>query len=182
MHHRRAHNQLGFNLIEAALVLGIVGLVIGGIFAAWGNVESQQRVRRASDMTTTIVQQIRSTYASRTTFDATDTASGATFTAALIAANLIPVEYLSGTNLLNPWGGTTLITPNTTGMNISYSTVKKADCLKLANNMLSNGKTNGLTSIGGQAVDNTTVFSSISGSICGTDPSTLNLFFLLKTN
>ena len=178
----RAHNQLGFNLIEAALVLGIVGLVIGGIFAAWGNVESQQRIRRAADMTTTIVQQIRTTYAARTTFDATDTASGATFTAALIAANLIPVEYLSGTNLMNPWGGTTLITPNTTGMNVSYSTVKKADCLKLANNMLNTGKTQGLTSINGQAVTSTTLFTSISSSICTTDPSALNLFFLLKTN
>ncbi len=182
MQSTRHDNQLGFNLIEAALVLGIVGLIIGGIFAAWGNVESQQRVRRAADMTTTIVQQIRTTYASRTTFDATDTTSGATFTQALIAANLIPVEYLSGTTLKNPWGGDTLITPNTTGMNVSYSLVKKADCLKLAQAMLSTGKTQGLTEISGQAVTNTTQFTTISAAICTTNPSSLNLFFLLKAN
>lgn len=176
----RKHNQLGFNLIEASLVLGIVGLIIGGIFAAWGTVASQQRVRKAADMTTMIVGQIRSAYASRSTFDTTDTASGATFTQALVAANLIPVEFLVNNAVKNPWGGNVLITPDTTGMNVSYSSVNSADCKKLANMILGNARNQGLTKIDAQTVDNTTNFSAIAGSLCS--GGTLSLYFLLKSN
>ena len=176
----RKQNQLGFNLIEASLVLGIVGLVIGGIFAAWGTVASQQRVRKAADMTTVIVGQIRSAYAARTTFDATDTASGATFTNALVEANLIPVDYLVNNTVKNPWGGNVLITPDTTGMNISYSALNSADCKKLANMILGNARNQGLTRIDSTAVNNTTNFSGITGTICS--GTTLSLYFLLKSN
>lgn len=176
----RKQNQLGFNLIEAALVLGIVGLVIGGIFAAWGTVASQQRVRKASDMATVIVGQIRSAYASRTTFDSSDTASGTTFTQALVAANLIPVEFLSGGNVKNPWGGNVLVTPDTTGMTVRYDTVSSADCKKLANSVLGSARNQGLTLIDGQAITTTTNFASISGNICSN--GVLSLYFLLKSN
>ncbi len=176
----RKDNQRGFNLIEASLVLGIVGLVIGGIFAAWGTVASQQRVRKAADMTTLIVGQIRTAYAARATFDASDTASGTTFTQALVAANLIPVEFLVNNTVKNPWGGNVLITPDTTGMNVSYSAVNAADCKKLANMILGNARNQGLTRIDSQTIDSTTSFSSITGSICGSN--TLSLYFLLKSN
>ena len=176
----RKQNQLGFNLIEAALVLGIVGLVIGGIFAAWGTVASAQRVRKAADMATVIVGQIRSAYASRTTFDTSDTASGATFTQALVAANLIPVEFLVNNAVKNPWGGNVLITPDTTGMNVSYSALSGGDCKKLASMLLGNARNQGLTKIDSQTVDNTTAFSTISGSICS--GTSLSFYFLLKSN
>jgi type II secretory pathway pseudopilin PulG len=179
----RKQNDLGFNLIEASLVLGILGLIIGGIFAAWATVASQQRVRKAADMTTIIVGQIRTAYAARTTFDTTDTASGATFTQALVAANLIPVEYLVNGAVKNPWGGNVLITPDTSGMNVSYSSVNNADCKKLANMILGNARNQGLTKIDNATIDSTTNFSTISGSICtGTTGSTLSLYFLLKSN
>lgn len=176
----RKDNQHGFNLIEASLVLGIVGLVIGGIFAAWSTVASQQRVRKAADMTTVIVQQIRTAYASRTTFDTSDTASGATFTQALVTANLIPVEYIVNSTVKNPWGGNVLITPDTSGMNISYSSVSSADCKKLASLILGSAKNQGLTRIDSATVDNTTTFASISASICA--GGNLSLYFLLKSN
>jgi hypothetical protein len=176
----RRQNQFGFNLIEASLVLGIVGLVIGGIFAAWGTVASAQRVRKATDMTTVIVQQIRTTYAARTTFDSSDTASGTTFTQALVAANLIPVEFLVGGAVKNPWGGNVLVTPDTTGMTVSYSAVNTADCKKLANMVLGNARSQGLTKIDGTTVDANTTFSSVAGSICKSN--TLSLYFLLKSN
>ena len=176
----RKQNQLGFNLIEASLVLGIVGLVIGGIFAAWGTVASQQRVRKAADMTTVIVGQIRTAYAARTTFDTTDTASGATFTQALVEANLIPVDYLVNNSVRNPWGGNVLITPDTTGMNVSYSAINEADCKKLANMVLGNARNQGLTRIDSTTVNSATNFSAITGTICS--GTTLSLYFLLKSN
>ncbi len=176
----RKQNQLGFNLIEASLVLGIVGLVIGGIFAAWSTVASQQRVRKAADMTTVIVGQIRTAYASRTTFDTTDTASGTTFTQALVDANLIPVDYIVNSTVKNPWGGNVLITPDTTGMNVSYSSINTSDCKKLASMILGNAKTQGLTRIDSTSITNTTTFASISASICS--GGNLSLYFLLKSN
>jgi len=39
--------QHGFNLIEAAIVLGIVGLVLGGIWIAASSVMERQRESRA---------------------------------------------------------------------------------------------------------------------------------------
>jgi hypothetical protein len=38
IHFRTARRKRGFNLIEAAIVLGVVGLVIGGIWVAASSV------------------------------------------------------------------------------------------------------------------------------------------------
>jgi hypothetical protein len=42
----RQGNNRGFNLIEAAIVLGLVGLVVGGIWSAASNYLENQRVQR----------------------------------------------------------------------------------------------------------------------------------------
>ena len=173
----RQNNQLGFNLIEAAIVLGIVGLVIGGVFAAWGAVTSQQRVHKASDQTTAIVSQIRSAYASRSTFDSTDQDEDK-FTAALVAANLIPIEFMSGTDVKNPWNGKVTVLPDTNGMTIKYTNVNKPDCLKLASAILNNAKTQGLTKVGATAVTSTSIFTSLPTTIC--DASPITFYFTLK--
>lgn len=46
----------GFSLIEAAIVLGIVGLVIGGIWTAASAVQARLRVSRALDFVTALHQ------------------------------------------------------------------------------------------------------------------------------
>lgn len=177
----RRQNQQGFNLIEAAIVLGIVGLILGGVFAAWGVVAGQQRIRKAYDMTTIIVQQVRSTYATRSSLDSV---TGAVFTNALINAEIIPNEWIvNAGNLYNPWGGTVLITPETlsaSAMNISFSQINKADCLKLANLILGAARTQGLTQIDSTTVTNTSNFTTIRGNVCST--GTLSLHFLLKSS
>lgn len=185
MHSRQRHhthsNNLGFNLIEAALVLGVVGLIIGGIFAAWGTVSSQQRVRKAAEMTTTIVAQIRSAYASRTTFDATDVANaGQVFTNALIAANLIPADLVVSGYVKNPWNGNILVSPDASGMNIVFDNINLADCKKLTSNVLGSGRTQGLTKVAGNAVTASSTFSSLPASVCS--GNTVSFYFLLKTN
>lgn len=52
----------GFSLIEAAIVLGIVGLVIGGIWVAASSVQKQQRMARELTGILTIVQNIQNLY------------------------------------------------------------------------------------------------------------------------
>jgi prepilin-type N-terminal cleavage/methylation domain-containing protein len=180
MNRIRHNNQNGFNLIEAAIVLSIVGIVIAGVFAAWGTVTSQQRVRKATDMTTMVVQQVRTTYATRTSLES---ATGAAFTSALINAELIPSSWLSGTNVMNPWGGVLLVTPETlssnSAMNISFSALTTEDCIKLANQVIINGRTQGLVQVDGTAITNTSTYGALSG-ICGS--ATLSLHFMLKNN
>jgi hypothetical protein len=41
-------SRRGFNLIEAAIVLGVIGLVIGGIWVAAASVADNQRVSATS--------------------------------------------------------------------------------------------------------------------------------------
>src|SRR5450755_2463049 len=53
---QRAAKQSGFNLIEAAIVLGIVGLIVGGIWAAAGAAYEGMRQQNASKQLLSLVQ------------------------------------------------------------------------------------------------------------------------------
>lgn len=54
-----AHTQKGFNLIEAAIVLGVVGLVIGGIWVAAAAVSENHKIKQATSGVLSIVENIR---------------------------------------------------------------------------------------------------------------------------
>lgn len=180
----RAVHQAGFNLIEASLVLGIVGLVVGGIFAAWSSVENNNRIRGGADQATVTLQQIRSLYGNRNQLDSAPTAN---FTNALIAGELIPRAWLNDAGVLkNPWGGNLLITPDsyTSGLmdavNISYTNMKKDTCKNLANRLVNVARTQGLYKIDTTNVSASTNFNSIAGSVC--NGGTVSFYFTLKTN
>ncbi len=49
----------GFNLVEAAIVLGVVGLVIGGIWVAAVSVQQNMKLNQAVTGTLTVVQNAR---------------------------------------------------------------------------------------------------------------------------
>ncbi|MBI3418562.1 MAG: hypothetical protein HY053_00305 [Proteobacteria bacterium] len=186
---RTRQNNLGFNLIEAALVLGIAGIVVGGIFAAWGAVSGANRLRRAQDQITVIVNQIRSTYGNRSHLD---DAPAPTFTNALINAGLLPdtwLENLAGTNQIsNPYGGNILIEPVSSASGggasndailITFSAVTQADCTKLAANILGAGRTEGLIKINNISVNTSTIFKDIRGSVCGSPG--VSFTYMLRT-
>ncbi|MGB4102270.1 MAG: hypothetical protein WBK91_10250, partial [Alphaproteobacteria bacterium] len=63
MRRRRAAKNKGFNLIEAAIVLGIVGLVVGGIWVAATSVYANLRSKRATDELLAVAQNVRALYA-----------------------------------------------------------------------------------------------------------------------
>ena len=54
----------GFNLIESAIVLGVVGLVIGGIWVAADSVQQSQRINETSSGVIAICDQITNLYRS----------------------------------------------------------------------------------------------------------------------
>lgn len=89
----------GFNLVEAAIVLGIVGLVIGGIWVAASNVMHNQRV---AQLKADIVQTINRTRSiAHNQFDAICAQQGCgtnrNITPMLLAAGAIPKSYSTGT-------------------------------------------------------------------------------------
>ena len=57
--HSPARRRRGFNLVEAAIVLGVIGLVIGGIWAAASSLSESRKVSLAATGTLKAVDNIR---------------------------------------------------------------------------------------------------------------------------
>ncbi|MFY9288929.1 MAG: type II secretion system protein [Alphaproteobacteria bacterium] len=104
----------GFTLTEIALVLSILGIVIGGIFYAASTANSRVLVNQASDELNQIMFNMRSYYSGRvTTFAALNasralnsTASAGDFTYYTPLhrnAGIFPRELVIGTVVNNPW-------------------------------------------------------------------------------
>ncbi|NBX73668.1 MAG: type II secretion system protein, partial [Alphaproteobacteria bacterium] len=70
---RPQHSIRGFNLTELAIVLAIVGVVIGGIWVVASTVIENNRARRVAEQTLTVVQAFKSVYAGRRVDVADDT-------------------------------------------------------------------------------------------------------------
>lgn len=137
MRRRRAANK-GFNLIEAAIVLGIVGLVVGGIWVAATSVYANLRAKKATDELLSIVQSVRALYSTSTS---TNLGAAVDMTQQVGQANALPGDVLTtapnavaagGANVTNPWGGGLAVTNfNAAGtiFQVTYSNVPSAACL-----------------------------------------------------
>ena len=121
--------QRGFNLIEAAIVLGIVGLVIGGIWIASAAVQSNLRKAEGVEGLIQIVQNVRSLFANQ------GPAVNNDITAQLINARAIPADYVSGTVARNPWNGSVVVGLSGPGpadkIDVTYSTMPRDVCVEL---------------------------------------------------
>jgi prepilin-type N-terminal cleavage/methylation domain-containing protein len=172
---RTRTSNLGFNLIEVSIVLGIVGIIVGGVFAAYSSVSENNRLRKGADQVTMIVQQVRNAYANR---NALESASGVDFTNALIGAELIPMASVVNNTIKNAWGGNVLVTPETPagssandGLNISFSGITPlSECRKFATNIFGLGRGAGLYMIDSTPVNQSTAISTVQAGSCGTDP------------
>jgi len=61
--HPSASQRRGFNLVEAAIVLGVVGLVIGGIWTAASSVAHNQKVNESKLLIGQVYDNLRRLYA-----------------------------------------------------------------------------------------------------------------------
>ena len=133
---RRRAAQKGFNLIEAAIVLGIVGLVVGGIWVAATSVYANLRSKSATDQLLAIAQGVRALYA--TSANMANTA--ADVTALMAQANVLPGDVLTtarsaatSANTVNPWNGLVGVVgnaaANATSFAVIYSNVPSAACV-----------------------------------------------------
>lgn len=145
----RQKQKAGFSLIEAAVVLGVVGLVIGGIWVAAAAVAENQRQSTVLQQTTTIIHNIRQRWPIGTRFgcwgDSSCTVSEYSFHDQDGYANYIPRAgwdgivpasmITSAIRPLSPWGKPILITLRSAHIEIIYYTLPRSSCVSLAPRM-----------------------------------------------
>lgn len=150
----------GFTLTEAAIVLGIVGLILGAIWVAAAAVYSNLRVSTTSNQLLQMVQSIRSLHATQNTVDAglTGMANGALIVA---KAGAVPKDMLDDpaapTAVANVWGGDVYvdaaqaILPDD-AFTITYNEVPVASCSDLLTRNTGSGRDGGLFAAGAGAL------------------------------
>lgn len=104
--------ERGFSLIEAAIVLGVVGLVIGGIWVAAASVSAQHRASVLAGDISKIVANTRSLIPLQS-YPTTNT--GIPIAAILSVENIFPTDYTGSGNLVTSPGGVRM------GLSLSYS-------------------------------------------------------------
>jgi type II secretory pathway pseudopilin PulG len=184
INHRK---QRGFNLIEAAIVLGVVGLVIGGIWVAAAAVQSNMRESDASKQLIQMVQNIRNLYYGQTlTADATGLIDE------LISAGAIPKDMVaSATAATDPWSGavTVDITNDLGGsyddIEISFAAVPKDACIEMTSRNTNISTGTGLQQIDindGTTTTNVTSFPYLPTTAAGDcgDTNTITWYFGLR--
>lgn len=94
----------GFTLTEIAIVLGIIGIILGAIWAAAATVYENMRAERAAGDVLTIVGGWRSIYGAKQV----DVADWTDITAATINAKIMPPDMIQTGNTsygVGPWSG-----------------------------------------------------------------------------
>lgn len=152
----------GFTLTEAAIVLGIVGLILGAIWVAAASVYNNLRVSRATEELLQSVQSIRSLYATQSVVDFTNEV-------ALISAGVFPNDMVNadGDGLINPWGEAVTVAPNgsdTTEFVITFTVPNKA-CTDFLVRNTGQGRDTGLIQAGSNTDFPVTVTEAV--DFCG---------------
>jgi prepilin-type N-terminal cleavage/methylation domain-containing protein len=127
----------GFTLTEIAIVLGVVGLILGAIWVAAAAVYNNLRVSHTNTQILQTAQAIRTLYSSQNTITSGD------MTPDLIISAAVPEDMVKGTTLIDAWGGNLWIegTADNVGFYIEVDKVPQAACINL------------VTAVGGVARD-----------------------------
>lgn len=88
----------GFSLIEAAIVLAIIGIVLGGIWVASSALMERHKVARMQEAITQIITGLQKTYP----LTALPAASG-DLSSVVVNAGLVKGEFVKNGNLVTPW-------------------------------------------------------------------------------
>lgn len=149
----------GFTLTEAAIVLGIAGLVLGAIWVAAAHLVSNQRIYNTQLEITSIVENVRKLHYGRRVVEAGAT-NGNFISAGVFPSDIIQ-DATAGT-ALNLWGGNTIVAPATAagtandGFTVTFQDMPQSSCVSLV--LRVGGQTlrdAGLVGIGAGALTNT---------------------------
>jgi prepilin-type N-terminal cleavage/methylation domain-containing protein len=95
-------NRRGMTLTETIIVLGVIGVVLAGLWLAAANVNQKRKIQDAVDMVSAISSNVKSV------FEGQARATPPSTTAQQLTWGLFPkaAENAAGTDTVNPWGGT----------------------------------------------------------------------------
>lgn len=97
----------GFNLIESAVILAVIGLVVGGIWVAASALSQSRKKAELQSAIPLMVDGTRALFTNQ--MWPTNPAGQTDITATLIASGKIPGSLLKNGSLTNPLSGTTFI-------------------------------------------------------------------------
>ncbi|MDR3425278.1 MAG: prepilin-type N-terminal cleavage/methylation domain-containing protein [Alphaproteobacteria bacterium] len=138
---RLEHRKKGFTLTEIAIVLGIMGLILGAIWTAASSVYTNMRTTHADTAVMQIVQGTRALFASSQT---TGYGAATNITTQLVSAGTIPTDLISGATVVGPFanGSTGVIaTSDGNGFVVVMTAVPPQNCIGV------------LTGVGGSSAD-----------------------------
>jgi len=158
----RARKTRGFTLTEAAIVLGIVGLILGAIWVAAAAVYENMRTNRANEQILKVAQAVRSLYASSPTMSIASPAEPSVdLTDSLLAAGIFPSDMINNGVVYNPWdttGGTAGHTVHVMGTDatpprfaIRFNLVPKAACIRIVTSNTGQQRDAGMYAVGSDA-------------------------------
>lgn len=179
----------GFTLTEAAIVLGIVGLILGAIWVAASAVYNNMRVTTTTTQILQMAQAIRSIHATQQTIPGLTTAAGAV---ALAKAGAVPKDMLDNpltpTTVTSIWNNTVTIESNSNlstddSFLITYTSVPREACADLLVRLTGPGRDGGLVSAGTTpvlaAAMPITVLTAVNTE-CNATTNNLEFTFMLK--
>lgn len=171
---KRANAQAGFSLIEAVIVLGIAGLIVGGIWAAASSAYENLHQQDASRNLLALVQNIRNFYAQSGASDTIDTNLSN-----LQNLSLLPNDMVSGTGssiaLRHPWSGNITVASTTVGsiaaFSLAYGNVKKDSCKNFIARVSNAARGSGLLTV--LSNTGTEILNLVANSSQQVDPSSI---------
>lgn len=150
--------QRGFTLTEIAIVLGIIGLILGAIWVAASAVYNNMRISTANTQLLQITQAVRAMYATSATVD-----SGANMPGNLtyIRAGVFPTSALdkgtpaASSHALNPWSGDIYISSATftatdDSFAVAFDAIPVQACVTLLTSSTGQGRDPGMFGANGQ--------------------------------
>lgn len=102
----QAIRKRGFNLIEAAIVLAVVGAVIGGIWTAASSMIRNHKISETIHGLQFIIENTRKLISRA---DCAQLGEAFILTPSLLAANAFPENWVEGSNVKNPFGGSVVV-------------------------------------------------------------------------
>lgn len=178
----------GFSLLEAAIVLGVVGSVVAGIWTISASTRASMQANALHQQTLNLIKNVRDYYAGRALPTATADITSTLRTGSVFPEEMCPANCVSGTitTVYNSYGGTaTVAVPNLTApinqFDVTYTTVSQKGCIQLGMMLSARSSDVGLISFNAGTARTTfpLSLSTLTGD-CATDSETVTVSFRIR--